>query len=211
MRISLFGLTVLFFSGCAIDTPEQPESYVQSAVTSQTIPTSSGKFLGRYVVPTTQDLAAAANFAAPEVDWTVSAGTVTLHYELPVGLVGGRVPVTLSGTIASGATSVSLSSTSGSGTCTASGSLISCSESLANLPALPISMTVVQQTAVTDGVSVASRTTIANIFPSDPIGTVSLDCSKPVADGGGGGGGGGGSGSGDGGGGGGGGGGRGPH
>jgi hypothetical protein len=206
MRISLLGLTVLFFSGCAIDTPEQPESYVQSAVTSQTISTTSGSFIGHYVVPTSADLAAAANFAVPEVDWTVSAGTATLHYELPVGLVGGTLPVTLSGPIPSGATTVSLSSASGTGTCTASGTIISCSEAFSNLGTLPISMTVVQQTAVTDGVSVADRTAVANLFPSDPIGTVSLDLSKPAADDGGHHGGGG-----DGGGDGGGGGGRGPH
>ena len=200
MRISLLGLTVLCFSGCAVDTPEQPESHVQSAVTSQTIPTSSGSFIGHYVVPTTPDLAAAANFGVPEVDWTVVASTATLHYELPVGLVGGSVSITLTGTIAAGATSVSLSSTSGSGTCTASGSVISCSESLANLGSLPISMTVIQQTAVSDGVSVPDRTAVADLFPSDPIGTVSLDLTKPAADDGGGGHGGGGGGGGSGGG-----------
>ncbi|HEY6174727.1 MAG TPA: hypothetical protein VIX73_09800 [Kofleriaceae bacterium] len=207
MRISVLGVIVLFLSGCAIDTLEQPESYVQSAVTSQTIPTTSGSFVGHYVVPTSADLAAAANFGVPEVDWTVSAGTATLHYELPVGLVGGTVPITFTGAIASGATSVSLSSTSGNGTCTASGSLISCSEAFSNLGTLPISMTVVQQTAVTDGVSVADRTAVANLFPSDPIGTVSLDLTKPAADDGGHSGSGGGGGDGGGGGGGG----RGPH
>ena len=181
MRISRLGLSVLFFSACAIDTPE-PESYVQSAVTSQTIPTTSGSFIGHYVVPTSPDLAAAANFSAPEVDWTVSAGTATLHYELPVGLVGGTLPVTLSGTITSGATSVSLSSASGTGTCTASGTIINCSEAFSNLGALPINMTVVQQTAVADGVSVPQRTAVANLFPSDPIGTVSLDLSRPAPD-----------------------------
>jgi hypothetical protein len=174
-----------------VDTPEQPESHVQSAVTSQTIPTSSGSFVGHYVVPTTPELAGAATFGVPEVEWTVTASTATLHYDLPVGLVGGSVSITLSGTIAAGATSVSLSSTSGTGTCTASGSVISCSESLANLGALPINMTVVQQTAVTDGISVTSRTAVANLFPADPIGTVSLDLSKPAVDDGGHGGGGG--------------------
>ena len=182
MRISLLGLTVLFFSGCAIDTPDGVESQLQSAVTTQTVPTTSGKFAGHYVVPTTADLASAANFTVPDVSWTVSSGTATLHYELPVGLVGGTLPVTLSGPIASGATSVSLSSASGTGTCTASGTIISCSEAFSNLGTLPISMTVVQQTAVTDGVSVTDRTAVANLFPSDPIGTVSLDLSKPAAD-----------------------------
>jgi hypothetical protein len=200
MRISL-GLIALFFCGCAVETPEQSESQVESAVTSQTIPTSSGSFLGRYVVPTTADLADAANFAVPEVDWTVTAGTVTLHYDLPVGLVGGSVPITLTGTVTTGATTVSLSSTSGTGTCTASGSIVTCGESLANLGALPIDMTVVQQTAISDGISVTSRTAVANLFPADPIGTVSLDLSQPAIDssgrGGGGGGGGGGSSGGD--------------
>src|SRR5262245_56939361 len=182
MRISLLGLTVLFFGGCAIDAPEHPESYVQSAVTSQTIPTTSGSFIGHYVVPTSPDLAAAANFGVPEVDWTVSAGTATLHYELPVGLVGGTLPVTLSGPMPSGATSVSLSTGSGTGTCTATGTIISCSESFGSLGSLPMSMTVVQQTAVADGVSVPQRTAVANLFPSDPIGTVSIDLSQPAPD-----------------------------
>lgn len=193
MRISLVGLTVLCFSGCAVDTADVAESHVESTVTSQTIPTSSGSFLGRYVVPTTPDLADAANFGVPEVDWTVTAGTVTLHYDLPVGLVGGSVSITLTGTLGAGATTVSLSSTSGTGTCTASGSIVNCGESLANLGSLPVNMTVVQQTAVTDGVSVVSRTAVANLFPSDPIGTVSLDLSKPAIDSSGSGGGGGGS------------------
>src|SRR5262249_22816697 len=102
MRISVLGLTVLFFSGCAVDTPEQHESNVQSAVTSQPISPTSGSFIGHYVVPTSPDLASAANFGVPEVDWTVSAGTATLHYELPVGLVGGTLPVTLSGPMPAG-------------------------------------------------------------------------------------------------------------
>jgi hypothetical protein len=193
MRISL-GLTALFFCGCAVETPEPSESQLESAVTSQTIPTSSGSFVGRYIVPTTPDLAAAANFGVPEVDWTVTAGTVTLHYDLPVGLVGGSVPITLTGTVAAGATTVSLSSTSGTGSCTASGSIVTCGESLANLGALPINMAVIQQTAVTDGISITSRTAVSHLFPADPIGTVSLDLSKPVVDDGGHGGGGGGGG-----------------
>src|ERR1051325_8879516 len=61
MGISVLGVIVLFLSGCAIDTLEQPESYVQSAVTSQTIPTTSGSFVGHYVVPTSADLCARSN------------------------------------------------------------------------------------------------------------------------------------------------------
>ena len=82
--------------------------------------------------------------------------------------------------------------------------MVSCSEAFANLGTLPISMTVVQQTSTqTFAGPVSSRVAVAQIFSSDPIGTVSFDVSKPTSGGGDGGGGGG-----DGGGGGGG---RGPH
>jgi hypothetical protein len=202
MRIILFGLATLSFTGCAIDTPAPPESLDQSSVTSQTIPTTSGSFIGSYVVPTSADLASAAIFAVPEVDWTISAGTVTLHYELPVGLVGGLLGVTFTGPLASGATNAQLTGGNGTGGCTANGTVVSCSEAFANLGTLPISMTVVQQTSTqTFSGPVASRVAVAEIFSSDPIGTVSFDITKPTADGGGGGHGGGGGGGG----------GRGPH
>jgi len=65
---------------------------------------------------------------------------------------------------------------------------VSCSEAFTNLGTLPISMTVVQQTATTTfSGPVASRVAVANVFSSDPIGTVSFDISRPAADGGGGG------------------------
>jgi hypothetical protein len=79
MRIYLFGLVVLSFTGCAIDTPASSESPQASDVTSRTIPTTTGRFVGSYVVPTSADLASAAIFSVPEVDWTISSGTVTLH------------------------------------------------------------------------------------------------------------------------------------
>jgi hypothetical protein len=203
MRITLFGLAALSFTGCALDTPAPSESLEQSSVTSQTIPTTTGSFIGSYVVPTSADLASAAIFSVPEVDWTVSSGTVTLHYELPVGLVGGPLPVTFTGTLASGATNATLTGANGTSGCTASGTVVSCSEAFTNLGTLPISMTVVQQTATaTFSGPVASRVAVANVFSSDPIGTVSFDISRPAADGGGGGHGGGGGGGGGG---------RGPH
>ena len=195
MRIFLFGLAVLSFTGCATDTSVSPESPQQSAVTTQTIPTTTGRFIGTYVVPAPADLADAAIFDVPEVRWTVSSGIATLHYDLPVGLVGGPLSVTLSGPITSGATTVQLTSTTGTGSCTASGTVVACGEAFTNLGTLPISMAVVQQTATTSFAGpVASRVAIAQIFSSDPIGTVSFDVSRPSADGGGGGGDGGGGG-----------------
>ena len=187
MRITLSGLVVLSFTGCAIDTPGPSESLEQSSVTSQTIPTTTGSFLGSYVVPTSPDLAAAAIFAVPEVDWTVSDGIVTLHYDLPVGLVGGDLSIAFTGPLASGATSARLTGANGTSTCTASGTVVSCSEVFTNLGTLPISMAVVQQTASTTfSGPVSSRVAVANLFSSDPIGTVSFDVSRPADDDGGG-------------------------
>src|SRR5215813_6595571 len=118
MRITLFGLAALSFTGCAIDSPAPSESLEQSSVTSPTIPTTSGSFIGSYVVPTSTDLASAAVFSVPEVHWTINSGIVTLHYDLPVGLVGGDLSVAFSGPLASGATNAQLTGTNGASGCT---------------------------------------------------------------------------------------------
>jgi hypothetical protein len=185
MRIILSGLALLPFTGCAIDTPAPSESLEQSSVTSQTIPTTTGSFLGSYVVPTSTDLASAAIFSLPEVDWTISGGIVTLHYDLPVGLVGGDVSVTFTGPLTSGATNAQLSGLNGTSGCTASGTVVSCAEAFTNLGALPVSMAIVQQqAAATFPGPVSSRVAVAQVFSSDPIGTVSFDVSRPAEDGG---------------------------
>jgi hypothetical protein len=197
MRLSLFGFvlsSLVGLAGCVTDTSSVELGQRADLVSAQSLPTGSGSFLGHYVVPASADLASAATFNLPEVDWTVVNGAVTLHYDLPVGLVGGSVPITLSGTLAAGATSLQVSATIGTGSCTASGTVVTCGEAFGNLGTLPISMAVVQSTATADNVSVASRVAIANLFSSDPIGTVAFDLSTPAPDrhGGGGGGGGGG-------------------
>jgi hypothetical protein len=181
MRIVLLGLGVLF-TGCTVDLVSS-ESVDQSAVTSRTIPMKSGSFVGHYKVPTSAQLAGAALFAVPEARWTIAGGLVTLHYDLPVGLVGGEVEVTLSGAISPGKTVIQLTGVNGSGTCTATNSVVSCSEDLANLGALPISQTVVMQTAAAEYPGPASdRAAVANIFSSDPIGTVDFDINAPSDD-----------------------------
>lgn len=191
MRIYLFGLVVLSFTGCAIDPPASSASLQASDVTSPTTLTTSGKFVGTYVVPTSTDLAYAAIFSVPEVDWSISGGgKATLHYDLPVGLVGGSLSVQLTGPISSTSTTVQLTSSNGTGTCTASGTVISCGEAFTNLGTLPISMDVVEQTAIaTFSGPVSDRVAVADIFSSDPIGTVSFDVTQLSSDGGGGGGG----------------------
>src|SRR4051812_39160789 len=195
MRIYLSGLVVLSFTGCAVDTPAPSESTESFSVTSQTIPTTTGRFIGSYTVPTSADLASAAIFDVPEVKWTISSGIVTLHYDLPVGLVGGDLSVTFSAPLGSGATNVHLTGLNGTSACTASGTVVSCGENFANLGPLPISMAIVQQdAAATFPGPVSSRVAVANFFSSDPIGTIRFDVSRPLTDGGGDGGGGGGGG-----------------
>jgi hypothetical protein len=199
MRIHLFGLTLLSFTGCAVDASAPAQSLDQSDVTSQTIPTTTGSFLGSYTVPTTPDLTSAGVFAVSEVDWTITAGVVTLHYDLPIGLVGGDLSVTFTGSLGTGATGAQLAGTNGTSGCTASGTVVSCAEAFTGLGTMPISMAVVQQQAAASFPGpVASRVAVANVFSSDPIGTISFDVANPVDDhgghGGGGHGGGGGSG-----------------
>ena len=204
MRISLFGLVAPFVVGCAVSEPAEEQDIAM--VTAQTVPRTNGSFRGHYVVPAPTNLAAAALFTMTEVEWTVTAGVATLHYDLPVGLVGGDVSVTLTGSLPAGATSVHLTSINGLGSCTAQGTKVTCSEDLANLGALPVSQAVVTQVAAAEYPGPASdRTAVANLFSSDPIGTVDFDISQLFFDddddddgGGGGHGGGGGGGGGDG-------------
>jgi hypothetical protein len=181
MRISLFGLVAPLVAGCAISAPAEEQE--TAMITAQAVPRSNGSFRGHYVVPAPPNLTAAALFNMTEVEWTIAAGVATLHYDLPVGLVGGDVSVTLSGAIPSGTTAVHLSSNVGTGTCTAQATKITCSEQLANLGALPVSQAVVVQVAATEYPGPASdRTAVASNFSSDPIGTVDFDISQPSPD-----------------------------
>jgi len=156
---------------------------------------TTGSFLGHYRVPAPPALAAAAQFSVSEVTWTVAGNTATLHYDLPTGLVGGDLSMTLSGPITAGSTTVQLTSALGAGACIAQGTQITCSEAFDNLGTLPISLAVVEQVAAIEYPGpVANRVAVATSFSSDPIGTVDFDLSSPADDGGHGGGGGGGGG-----------------
>lgn len=179
MQTPLFGLVALSLLGCATDAAV---GQLEEPISSQPVPTTSGSFRGHYIVPAPSAVAEAAKFTVDEVDWTVVAGVATLHYDLPVGLVGGDLSVTLSGPVAAGATTVQLTNATGMGTCTAAGSKITCSEDFGDLGALPISQAVVEQVAVQDSVATTSRVQVANIFSSDPIGTVDFDLTAPTDD-----------------------------
>ena len=148
------------------------------------IPQQSGSFVGHYRVPVSTELEAAAIFPVDHVDWTVTGGVATLHYDLPVGLVGGALDVTFTGAIARGATEATLTSPAGTGTCTAVGTVISCLERFGDLGTLPISMLVVEQTAAAEYAGpVDDRRAVATIFGGpDPIGIVEFDVSQLAPD-----------------------------
>ena len=179
----LHGLVVSSLLGCSLSEPassEQPQ--LARTPATATMPTANGSWVGHYVVPAPSSLSAAATFNVPEVEWEFLNGVATIHYDLPVGLVGGPVSVSLSGPMSSGATGIQLTTGSGTGSCTAQGNIVTCSETFGDLGNLPMNPTVVQQTATLDSVTPASRMQVANLFGADPIGTVSFDLTQPADD-----------------------------
>jgi hypothetical protein len=149
------------------------------------VPHTSGEFAGIYLVPTITDpsLAEAAKYPVEHVEWLVSGGIATLHYDLPPGLVGGDLDVTLSGPIAAGQTVVQLAGTVGAGVCTATGTFVSCREEFTGLGALPISNDVIVQRAALEYAGPADhRVRIASDFASDPIGVVEFDLALPLVE-----------------------------
>jgi uncharacterized membrane protein YgcG len=176
----------LLFVGC-VSSPGGPPGQDTSPGQPLTtlLPTATGSYLGRYVVPTSSDLAAAASFAVSEVDWLVTGGAVTVEYALPVGLVGGTLRVSLGGSLPASASMAALSGVAGTGTCTATFStIVTCSEALSDLGPLPISMDVVRQSASSGYAGpVADRVAVANVFSSDPIGVLEIDLDAPVSSG----------------------------
>jgi len=181
MRIILSGLVVSSLIGCTTSDPVQLDQQTQLIGTTP-MPAASGSWVGHYRVPAPNSLSTAATFDVSDVDWSVVAGVATLHYDLPVGLVGGDVSVSLSGALTTGATTVTLTAGSGTGSCTAQGNIVTCSENFDNLGALPVNPTVVQQTATQDSVAPADRMAVANLFGVDPIGTVTFDLSQAAED-----------------------------
>lgn len=154
------------------DTPLTPQA---------PLPLATGIYAGSYRVPTSTSLADAATFKMDSIDWTVAGGIATLHYNLPRGLVGGTLPVTLSGPVDATSTTITLTGTDGTGACVATATTITCREVFGDLGVLPISMDVVQQVAAKEYAGpVANRVNVATVFSSDPIGFAELDLTAPV-------------------------------
>jgi hypothetical protein len=187
----VFGLPLVALVGCATSDSSAPADQTLPAGDQEPmrgpgpdpgpshtpIPTTTGTFAGRYYVPVPPDLSLAAQFTVPEVAWTVLDGVATLHYDLPVGLVGGDLSVTLSGTIAAGATQLQLTGGSSTGSCTAQGTIIRCNEVFGDLGDVPVNATVVERAAAADHVSATDRMQVATLFGNDPIGSVEIDVS----------------------------------
>ena len=184
-------LTLIVCSSLAVGCVTDGASAPVGVTPGTPVPATTGVYLGTYRVPTSPDLAEAATYPVGHVHWTVANGIATLHYELPLGLVGGKLSVTLAGVYEAGATTVTLAGEQGTGACVAQADVITCREEFANLGILPISMAVVEQIAALEYAGpVTNRIELANLFGSDPIGIVDFDLRSPVIDDNGGGGGG---------------------
>lgn len=179
MRCSLFASLCLASASLVACSGDADDGLTADAA----LPVTTGSYNGTYRVPTSPDLAAAASFSVDSVDWEIEGSQVTLHYNLPEGLVGGRIGVTLRGTIAPGAKDVTLTSAQGTGRCVATATTITCREEFADLGVLPISADVVTQVAMKEFPGpVALRTHVSSVFSSDPIGFVELDLTMPVSE-----------------------------
>ncbi|CAN5881507.1 hypothetical protein BH11MYX3_BH11MYX3_18870 [soil metagenome] len=177
MQRSLSFLPAFLVVGCAADPSEtlpKPDA---------ALPIISGTFLGTYRVPTRPGLEKAATFPVDTVDWTVVDGIATLHYNLPRGLVGGKLGITLTGSILPGDTMMMLSGAAGTGACIATAVTITCREDFGDLGVLPISMDVVKKVAAEEYLGpVADRVTVAGVFSGDPIGFVDINVLAPTVD-----------------------------
>jgi hypothetical protein len=150
---------------------------------SAPLPQTSGTFAARYIVPVPAELADAAIYPVDHVDWEVAAGAVNLHYDLPEGLVGGLVPVSLSGPLAAGDTMIEVAGDNATGVCVATDSTVTCREEFFGLGALPLSMAVVTERAALEySGPAADRQAVAGLFDTDPIGFVEIDLDSPVLD-----------------------------
>lgn len=180
-KVLLAGLLLL--TACASDEEAAPPGDPPALTPDQPLPAASGTYAGRYLVPAPAELAEAASYPIDHVDWEVEGGAVNLHYDLPEGLVGGAIPVSLAGPLAPGDRMIELSGEVATGVCVASLSTITCREEFFGLGELPIDMAVVTERAALEYAGPAAhRQELARLFDADPIGFVEIDLDAPVVD-----------------------------
>lgn len=140
-------------------------------------------FRGTYEVPVTSDLASAAIYDVAEVEWQIVGDTVTLEYDLPLGLVGADVRVEFTGPYDAGAASAQLTGLPGTADCTLSGTGISCLEHMSGLLPMAPDYAVIESIAQLEYAGPAAhRIEVAKQFAIDPIGIVRFDVTAPVDD-----------------------------
>lgn len=141
--------------------------------------TTIGSFGGSYSVPTTPDLAAAATFDMPELNWTVTNNVATLAYNLPRALVGKALRVTFTGPFDPATGTATLTGPPGTSQCTATATAVSCSETMQGIMPVNPDLAVVAKLASSYPGPSADRTTIAQQFSGDPIGIANVDLTRP--------------------------------
>lgn len=182
-KVLLVGSFLLAAAACTSDDPADPAFETPPMTPSDPLPLVSGTYAGHYLVPAPAELADAATYPIDHVDWEVEGGSVNLHYDLPEGLVGGAIPVSLAGPLSPGDRMVELDGDVATGVCVATATTVTCREEFFGLGDLPICMTVVTERAAAEYAGPAAhRQQLAVLFDADPIGFVQIDLESPVLD-----------------------------
>ncbi len=145
-------------------------------------PPATGSYAGVYVVPIVKpELAAAATFPTPEVKWTLHPnGTATLDYDLPVGLVGGKVGVEFTGPVDVPGMKAHLTGRAGTADCTWQTGKLECHEVMRGILPLSPDMNLVRERAQAEYAGpLQHRLDVVGTFGTDPIGVVFFDPSTP--------------------------------
>lgn len=172
-------------AGCAVEGPggvdtTQGSTSPNGAVGGGNTTPTNASFGGSYEVPVPPELAAAAIFDVPEINWVVVDGVATLSYNLPRALVGKATRLSFSGPFDAASGLATLSGPAGTSQCVVSATNIVCSETMQGLLPLNPNLTVVEALAgVGYAGPAADRIAVANRFAGDPIGVARIDLSRP--------------------------------
>jgi hypothetical protein len=168
--------------GSAVDVgPGPSDSGPSDSGPSDSGPSDSGTVtpppVPYYEVPTTDGaLASHVFFAVPDVHYVTTAGIVTLTYDFPPDLSGViDQPLTFTGPV-DAAGNATITGAAGTGTCTATGDIVRCTEHFSS----GLLLDTASARAMTSGYSTdpaarAARSSVIDLFASDPIGIVVFD------------------------------------
>jgi hypothetical protein len=157
-------LFALLLVACGAAVPAVSSQSTESAQVPAT-----GVYSGTYSVPVSSELAASAIYEVDEITWSLSAGTATLSYKLPVELLGKSQHVSFSGPFG---TSGTLYGEAGSAVCTTADRTITCREDMHALMPIEHDLERVAELAPTSLSS--ERVSVTRVFISDPIGIASF-------------------------------------